>query len=95
MFRNRPVSLALVGLFLWATACTSYRQIDLGDVPNHDRVRVTTPDGSWYMLDAPGIVSDTIKGHGAYPWTIPVEQVARVEARVPDHYDRAPAGSFG
>ena len=33
MLRNRPVSLALVGLFVWITGCTSYKQIDIGELP--------------------------------------------------------------
>jgi hypothetical protein len=27
--------MALVGLFLWVTACTSYKQIELGEVADH------------------------------------------------------------
>lgn len=36
MFRSRPVSLTLVGLFVWTTACTSYRHIGMGEPPDHD-----------------------------------------------------------
>jgi len=45
VFRNRPVSLALVGLFVWVTGCTSWTQIGVSEVADHGKVRVTLTDG--------------------------------------------------
>lgn len=63
MFRNRTVSLALVGLFLWVTACTSYRQIELAEVADHGKVRVTLTDGEHETLRDPWVEADSIRAH--------------------------------
>lgn len=62
MFRRRPVSLALVGLFLWVIACTSYKHIELDEVADHGSVRVTTTDGATREFYDAHIQADSIKG---------------------------------
>ena len=89
MFRNRPVSLALVGLFVWMTACMSYRPIEIGDVANYGKVRVTLTDGERLDLYKPAVVSDSIhywkKKLPSSPYypepvcSIPLDQVSAVE----------------
>ena len=63
MFRNRPVSLALVALFVWLTACTSYKQIEVGEVSHHGKVRVTLTDGERETLHDPWVDGDSIKAY--------------------------------
>jgi hypothetical protein len=63
VFRSRPVSLALVGLFVWVTACTSYKQIEVGEVSHHGKVRVTLTDGERETLRDPWVDGDSIKAY--------------------------------
>ena len=66
MFRSCPVSLALVGLFVWVTGCSSYKQIQTADVADHSKVRVTLTGGQVSMVEAisanPGGTSLVILG---------------------------------
>ena len=91
MFRSRPVSLALVGLFLWVTACsTTYTQIEPGEVADKDYVRVTLTDGEKTELHEPALDADSLRGRvkevariGGYRWSdsvvvIPLESVAEI-----------------
>ena len=79
--RSRPVSLALVGLFLWVTACTSYRQIEISEVPDHGKVRVTSVSVGSSVVRNPAIEADSIKGTvGDYDYAIPLAGVEQVEA---------------
>lgn len=85
MFRSRGGSLALVGLLVWVTGCTSYTQIQLDKVADHGKVRVTTIDGERETVHSPRVEADSIKGqvnqgveHVAR--TIPVDQVVELEA---------------
>ena len=91
MFRNRAVSLALVGLFVWVTACsTTYTQIEPGEVADHDHVRVTLTDGEKTELHEPALDADSLRGRikevariGGYRWSdsvvvIPLENVAEI-----------------
>lgn len=88
MKRNRPVSLALVALFLWQTGCTSYKLISVSDVAEHGKVRVTLADGERETLHGPWVDADSIKGQiragGAsnqlVDRAIPLEQVAELGA---------------
>lgn len=89
MIHNRSVSLALVGLFLWVTGCTSYKQIEIGDVGQYGRVRVTLTDGERETLLDPVVTNDSIGGredkqrrHGdpVAPMVIPLDQVSKLEA---------------
>lgn len=97
MFRNRPVALALVGLFLWVTACTSYKQIELVEVADHGKVRVTFTDGERETLRDPWVDGDSIKAYTSEsvgnlgpqvqttsPVALPVDQIAKLEAKGTD-----------
>ena len=82
MHRSRHVSLALLGLFLLVTACTSYKQIGLGDVAGHGKVRVTLTDGERETLHDPWVEGDSIKGKNLP--AVPLDQVAKLEAKKTD-----------
>ena len=91
MKRSRPVSLALVGLFLWVTGCTRYQEIEFPDVVAYDEVRVTTKDLNRRLLFEPSLDGDELRGYssrdtaaGEEQWVIPVDGVARIEARQDD-----------
>jgi len=88
--RCRPVSLALVGLFLWATACTTYTKIQPGEVADHDHIRVTQTDGTQRDLYHAVVEADSIKGqrherpasqYSEDPvFAIPLDQVSMLES---------------
>ncbi len=93
MFRSRVVSLALVGLFLWMTGCTTtYTQIEPGEVADKDYVRVTLTDGEKMGLHEPALDANSLRGRvkvkevariGGYRWSdsvvvIPLESVAEI-----------------
>jgi len=88
VFRSRPVSLALVGLFVWVSACTTYTQIGLNEVADHEKIRVTTSDGERDIIRDPRVDGDSIKGHLQQErrviinplWSMPVDHVAELEA---------------
>jgi hypothetical protein len=78
-----------VGLFVWVTACASYKQIDIGELPDHDRVRVTRTNGERETLLDPVVVNDAISGREdkerrsndpVVPVVIPLEQVSQLES---------------
>ena len=81
--RNRTVSLAVVGLLVWVTACTSYRQIEIGEVADHDKVRITTTDGEALDYYDPRVEADSIKGRGHKDgemlFALPLNRVSEVE----------------
>jgi hypothetical protein len=62
VFRRRPVSLALVGLFLWVTGCQSYKQIPPYAIEGQEKVRVTLADGEREIIRDPVIESDSLRG---------------------------------
>ena len=90
MYRSRPVSLALVGLFLWVTGCSTYTQIEPGEVADKDYVRVTLTGGEKTELHEPALDADSLRGRvkevariGGYRWSdsvvvIPLESVAEI-----------------
>jgi hypothetical protein len=89
MLRNRAVSLALAGLFAWLAGCTSYEQIEIGELTEHGRVRVTLAGGELETLLDPAFEGDSISGrkddprrHGdpIVPVVIPLDQVDKLEA---------------
>ena len=81
MFRNRAVSLALVGLFLWVTACTSWSPIGISEVADHGKVRVTLTDGEQESIYDPWVEADSIKGHQHIETlAFPIDQVAGLES---------------
>ncbi len=87
--RCRPVSVALVGLFFFATACSSYLQIEPGEVADHEHVRVTLTDGVRYDLYDPVVEADSVRGREEakaapdYPYpilAIPLDHVSTLES---------------
>lgn len=82
MISSRVVSLALVGLFIWATACATYTEIGIGEVADHGKVMVTLTDGDRQALWDPTLRDDIIWGRlgsAGKPTVIPVDSVAKVE----------------
>lgn len=78
MKRSRPVSLALVGLFVWLAGCATYTQIELSDISNHDVVRVTTTTGERRTYSFPRVEAERVVGENER--FTPVAQVAALEA---------------
>jgi len=86
--RNRAVSLLLVALFLWVTACTSYKRIEITEVADHGKVRVTRTDGVRQTVHHPRLDFDSIRGqvntgveHADWVTSvIPADQVLELEA---------------
>ena len=68
MIRSRPVSLALVGLFVWVTGCTSYSQIEPREVADYGKARVTLDDGRRFVVAHPQIEADSLVGFKANSW---------------------------
>ena len=85
MFCSRSASLALVGLFLWVTGCSTHTQIGLGEVADHGKVRVTLTDGERETIHDPWVEGDSIKylamkdGY-LRQGSVPVDQVVELEA---------------
>jgi len=69
VIRKRCVSLALVGLFLWTSACTSYKQIKVGEVADYGKARVTLDDGRRFVVAHPQTEADSLVGFKAESWT--------------------------
>lgn len=88
MIRSHPVLPPLLGLFLSVTACTSYKQIQIGEVADHGKVRVTLADGERETLHGPWVDADSIKGRiragrpspQLVDRAIPLDQVAELGA---------------
>jgi hypothetical protein len=89
MLRNRAVSLALAGLFAWLDGCASYEQIEIGELTEHGRVRVTLAGGERETLLDPAFAGDSISGRKdaprrhrdpIVPVVIPLDQVDKLEA---------------
>jgi len=100
VFRSRPVSLALVGLFVWVTACTSYRQIELAQVADYGQVRVTFADGERVVVPQDAFVGDSLylwkeaqpaAHYGKVQVWYPLDQVSLVEGR---HGDATKTGGL-
>lgn len=88
MIRNRAISLAVAGLLVWVTGCSSYRQIEPREGIYHGKVRVTTTDGERYDLFDPVLEADSIRGREEreeapdYPYpilAIPLDHVSTLE----------------
>ena len=86
---SRTVSLALVGLFVWVTGCTSYKQIEIGEVADYDHVRVTMTDGERQDLYGAVVEADSIRGrenrearqyYSDLVLIIPLDQVSAIES---------------
>ena len=80
--RCRPISPALVALIVFATSCTSYKQIGLDEVTDQDKVRVTTLDEIREIIADPRVEADSIIGEDST--AISLDQVAKVEAKKKD-----------
>ena len=78
MLRSRPVSLALVGLFVWQTGCYNYTPIRPDEVGYYGKVRVWTIDGEREVISDPRVEADSIKGNDVS--TIALIRVAEIEA---------------
>lgn len=82
MFRNRAVSLALVGLLSSTTACTSYKRIEVAEVAEHRKVRVTSISAGNTELQEPNVSADSLVGRvGEFHYSIPLAGVSSVEAK--------------
>lgn len=88
MYRHQAVSLALIGLFVWTTACTSYTQIQLGEVADHGKVRVTLADSSTMGMFSPHLQDGSLVGNSiaerSRSVTVPLDQIAHIEAERTD-----------
>ena len=82
MFRNRFVSLALVGLFLFVTGCSSWTPIGISEVTDHGEVRVTRSAGDRWTIYDPRVEADSIKGKNLL--AVPLDQVTKLEAEKTD-----------
>jgi hypothetical protein len=60
--------LALVGLFVWVTACTSYKQIEIGEAADHGEVWVTFADGERIVLQEVTVEGDRGTRSAQYSW---------------------------
>jgi len=87
VFRSRPVSLALVGLFVWVTGCSTYTQIGIDEIADHGKVRVTRTDGGRETVYDPRVEADSIRGRfveGGQPRTadraISLDEVAELDS---------------
>jgi hypothetical protein len=69
--RLQPVSAALVGILLGGIACTSYKQIEIGEINQYDEVRVILTDGSKQKVFKPYSGSEKLRG-----FSDPVEDVS-------------------
>ena len=85
MFRNRAVSLALAGLLLWVTACSTYGstepefiRIAPSEVEDYGRIRVTTASGQTVTMEDPRLENDSVTS--ANVGAIPLSQVTEIEA---------------
>lgn len=105
MILSRPVSLALVGLFLWQTGCVSYRQIAPNEVTDHEAVRVTLADGDEISMRDPTTSMGTLTGEQhdkeccrgpdeAGSVTVPLTEVREIEVSEFDSTKTAILGVF-
>jgi hypothetical protein len=75
VFRSRPVSLALVGLFLWVTGCHSYRQVEIAELPEQGTFRVTSADGNRQVVYDPWVAKDSL-----HAWQYPAGNLGPTES---------------
>lgn len=90
MYRSRVLSLALIGVYVSAMGCTSYRQVGINEVVNYDEVRVTLVDGERAVVPRDAFVADSLylwkevqpgAHYGKVQVWYPLDQVTLVEAR--------------
>ena len=96
--RSRPASLALVGIFLCGTACTSYKQIEPGSIGSNDIVLVILADETELRIGQSTLEADTLRGTQYYEFgratrtktvAIPLDQVAEFQQREFDPFETA------
>lgn len=87
MKRSRPVSLALIGVFMWQAACISYRQIQPGEVAEYHKIYIRTDDGIRHLLMEPSLEADSLRGFTnresravGMSWSVALTQVDEIEA---------------
>jgi len=100
VFRNRPVSMALVGLFLWSSACTKWVPLEPPYSPpqeEYGKLRVTNERGVPVVLEEARLEADSVWGtmvssywergdlkHTEAAAAIPLESVQKIEKRGTD-----------
>jgi len=65
VYRSRAVSLALVGLFLWSSACTKWVPLEPPYLPSQEdygKLRVTDKHGAQVVLEAARLEADSVRG---------------------------------
>ena len=92
MKRATSAALLQVLSLVWLTGCTAYTPIDVSEIGNHDRVRVTLTDGNRRDVYDPVLQDDTIRGlvqtgrsaSGTQeaPWSVELDRVREVEGSV-------------
>jgi hypothetical protein len=65
------------------TGCTTYKQIEVGEVGSVERVRVTTLDGQVREVSNPAISADTLRG-GAFDARIALADIEEVSVKGTD-----------
>lgn len=88
MFRSRAVSLALVGLFVWLTACYKWVPLEPPYAPlqgEYSELRITQEDGEQVVLEDPRLEADShLMGTASDPErvvAIPIDSVQKIEKR--------------
>jgi len=78
---HRQASSLLTALCLWLNACTTWTAIEISELADHDRVRVTTAAGERYEIRAPVVETDSIVGRvGQAETQISITDVSALEA---------------
>ena len=79
----------VLGSALIVAGCVAHARVDLADLGDYDRVRVTLADGERFEVLEPRFEADTIRGmvgHGGRPvgeFAAPLAKVSSIEASEP------------
>ena len=100
MFRNRPVSLALVGLFVWSSACTKWVPMEPPypqSLEEYGKLQITNERGVPVVFREPYLQGDSVRGtvvtsywergdlkHTEATAAIPMDSVRKIEKRGTD-----------
>ncbi len=100
MYRSRPVSLGLVGLFLWSSACTKWVPLEPPYpqwLEEYGKLQITNERGVPVVFREPQLKGDSVWGtvvtshwehgdlkHSERVAAIPVESVQKIEKRGSD-----------
>lgn len=92
MIRNRIVSLALVGLFVWMTGCNKWVPLEPPYAPlqgEYTQLRITQEGGEQVVLEDPRLEADShLLGTVSDPErvvAIPIDSVQMIEKREGDN----------